>query len=91
MEIICVLGIKHYAHKMGVGNLYGLFACMLSARSWKSITGGTVGSMGASRQEIADIQKYIGSLLVQISEVLDSVPKPLILIFKVRRGRFCEV
>lgn len=30
-----------------------------------------------------EIQQYVGSLVAQISEVLDRVPKPLILIFKV--------
>ncbi len=33
-------GVKHWAEVMGVGNLYGLFACMLTARSWKSVTSG---------------------------------------------------
>jgi aarF domain-containing kinase len=31
-------GIKEYGNKLGVGNLYGLFACMVTARSWESLT-----------------------------------------------------
>ena len=33
-------GIREYADKLGVGQLYGLFACMVSGRSWTSITKG---------------------------------------------------
>ena len=33
-------GIKEYADKLGVGQLYGLFACMVAGRSWTSITKG---------------------------------------------------
>ena len=32
--------IKKYGEKLGVGELYGLFACMVTARSWNSITSG---------------------------------------------------
>ena len=33
-------GIKTYADRLGVGQLYGLFACMVAGRSWNSITKG---------------------------------------------------
>ena len=33
-------GIQNYADKLGVGQLYGLFACMVAGRSWSSITKG---------------------------------------------------
>jgi aarF domain-containing kinase len=33
-------GIKEYAGKLGIGELYGLFACMVAGRSWSSITQG---------------------------------------------------
>jgi len=33
-----VNGIKKYGEALGVGNLYGLFACMVTARSWESIS-----------------------------------------------------
>lgn len=32
--------IKSAAMSMGVGDLYGLFACMVTARSWKSVLSG---------------------------------------------------
>ncbi|XP_040567744.1 aarF domain-containing protein kinase 1 [Lepeophtheirus salmonis] len=35
-----VEGIRHSADKLGVGELYGLFACMVTGRSWNSIQHG---------------------------------------------------
>ena len=35
-----VNGIKKYSAKLGVGNMYGLLACILSARSWDAVTSG---------------------------------------------------
>lgn len=35
-----VEGMKRYAEAMNVGNLFGLFACMLTARSWKALEKG---------------------------------------------------
>ena len=32
--------IQTYSDALGVGKLYGLFACMLTARSWKAVTRG---------------------------------------------------
>ncbi|KXJ29903.1 putative aarF domain-containing protein kinase 1 [Exaiptasia diaphana] len=33
-------GIKHYSTEMGVGDLYGLFACVLTSRAWSVVTSG---------------------------------------------------
>ena len=33
-------GIKKYAQKLNAGDLYPLFACMLTARTWDSINQG---------------------------------------------------
>lgn len=33
-------GIHDNAEKLGVGELYGLFACMVTGRSWKTIQTG---------------------------------------------------
>ena len=33
-----VEGLKHYSEVLGVGPLYGLFACMVTGRSWEAIT-----------------------------------------------------
>lgn len=33
-------GIKEHAGKLGIGELFGLFACMVAGRSWSSIEKG---------------------------------------------------
>lgn len=33
-------GIKKYAAELNCGDMYGLFACMITARSWNAITNG---------------------------------------------------
>jgi aarF domain-containing kinase len=35
-----VEGMRRHADAMNVGHMFGLFACMLSARSWNSLTAG---------------------------------------------------
>ena len=45
-------GIREHSTAMGVGNLYGLFACMVAARSWKSITTKKVDSSAPDAQEV---------------------------------------
>jgi aarF domain-containing kinase len=46
-------GIKKYSEALGVGSFYGLFACMVTARSWESIsTPGGVTKKGANKDEV---------------------------------------
>ena len=74
-------GIKTYADKLGVGQLYGLFACMVAGRSWNSIQKGIdrEKKSAAESQEIKDnAQRYIR----QIADVLAFVNRQMILIFK---------
>lgn len=33
-------GIKKYAGELNCGDMHGLFACMVTARSWNAITSG---------------------------------------------------
>ena len=35
-----VEGIKRYSEELDAGHMYGLLACMLTARSWKVVTAG---------------------------------------------------
>lgn len=35
-----IKGIKQYSDVLGAGEMYGLFACMLTARSWESVSKG---------------------------------------------------
>uniref|UniRef100_A0A9J2PLK6 ABC1 atypical kinase-like domain-containing protein n=1 Tax=Ascaris lumbricoides TaxID=6252 RepID=A0A9J2PLK6_ASCLU len=72
---------KRIADEMGVGELYGLFACMVTNRSWKAVTGG-VNKVLAGVEERDEIKAYAATLIPQISQVLESVPRPMILILK---------
>jgi aarF domain-containing kinase len=47
-------GIKEYADKLGVGQLYGLFACMVAGRSWSSITKG----IDKAEKTASEVWKY---------------------------------
>ncbi|VDK17698.1 unnamed protein product [Anisakis simplex] len=100
--------IKRIASEMGVGDLYGLFACMVTNRSWKAVTGG-VNKVKDGAEEVRpmliieteqnhsstevlserfnsfqrdEIKAYAASLIPQISEVLENMPRPMILILK---------
>lgn len=66
---------------MGVGELYGLFACMVTRRSWKSVTGG-IGKSKMNESEKDELRMYASSLIPQISEVLARMPREMLLILK---------
>ncbi|MFH4981846.1 hypothetical protein AB6A40_008555 [Gnathostoma spinigerum] len=66
---------------MGVGDLYGLFACMVTSRSWKSVTEG-VAKTTSNDNEREEIKAYAACLIPQISEALERMPRPMILILK---------
>ncbi|XP_033735556.1 aarF domain-containing protein kinase 1-like [Pecten maximus] len=76
-----VEGIKEHAIALNVGDLYGLFACMLAARSWSSITSG-MGNTKITQDETDEIKSYAAALLIQISDLLNRVPRQLLLILK---------
>ena len=46
-------GIKYWSKQMNVGDLYGLFACMVTKRSWKSVAGGTITKTHATEGEVS--------------------------------------
>uniref|UniRef100_A0A0N5AEP7 Protein kinase domain-containing protein n=1 Tax=Syphacia muris TaxID=451379 RepID=A0A0N5AEP7_9BILA len=73
--------IKKYAAEMGVGELYGLFTCMITRRTWKAVVYG-VNKTAFGENEKAEIKAYAASLITQITEVLQNMPRPLLLILK---------
>lgn len=73
--------LKKYSKLLGIGEMYGLFACMLAARSWKSVTSGINKTKYTSNEE-GEIQKEISTYLPQITEVLNSMNRQLLLILK---------
>jgi len=73
--------IKAAADKLGVGELYGLFACMVTARSWSSIQKG-LDIAPKTKGESAEIKANVMKYFKEIADVLAYVNRQMILIFK---------
>ncbi|CAB3396561.1 unnamed protein product [Caenorhabditis bovis] len=73
--------IRTVACQMGVGELYGLFACIVTRRSWKSVTSGIEKSEMDSNEQ-NELRTYASSLIPQISDVLARMPREMLLILK---------
>nr|CAG4636080.1 EOG090X047B [Eubosmina coregoni] len=73
--------IELIGKKLGVGDMFGLFACMTSGRSWNAIQGG-IDKLKKSAAEEKEIKDDASKYLVEIIEVLHRVPREMLLIFK---------
>jgi len=73
--------IKRTADQLGVGDLYGLFACMVTARSWNSIQKGLEVS-ARDKSESAEIKENAARYMKEITDILAFVNRQMILIFK---------
>lgn len=73
--------MQTHCAKLGVADMYGLLACMVSGRSWHTIMTG-VQKTKYDSQEKEEFQKEIPNLLPQISHVLDRVNRQMLLILK---------
>ena len=51
-------GIKRYSEKMDVGEYYGIFACMLAARTWNTVVSG-MKKTPFSQNEVSAIMRFI--------------------------------
>lgn len=45
-------GVEQYSRRMGAGELYPLFACVLTARSWTAVNAG-ISSMPVTHSEVS--------------------------------------
>ncbi|XP_007939597.1 aarF domain-containing protein kinase 1 [Orycteropus afer afer] len=73
--------VKKYSQRLGAGELYPLFACMLTARSWNSVNRG-IGQAPVTAAEELEIRDNAANYLPQISQLLNRVPRQMLLIFK---------
>nr|XP_031309989.1 uncharacterized aarF domain-containing protein kinase 1 isoform X2 [Camelus dromedarius] len=73
--------VKKYSQRLGAGDLYPLFACMLTARSWDSVNRG-IGQTPVTATEDSEIRSNAANYLPQISQLLSHVPRQMLLIFK---------
>ncbi|XP_035824721.1 aarF domain-containing protein kinase 1 [Aplysia californica] len=76
-----VEGMKQHATALNVGDLFGLFACMLSARSWDALLAG-IDKHEFTVEEKNEIRTNVGNYLVEISAILGRVPRQMLLLLK---------
>ncbi|KAH9507182.1 putative aarF domain-containing protein kinase 1 [Bulinus truncatus] len=74
-------GMKTHASALNVGDLFGLFACMLSARSWKAIKAG-IDKNKFTAEENMEIKESVSNYLMDISTILSRVPRQMLLLLK---------
>ncbi|XP_039325241.1 aarF domain-containing protein kinase 1 isoform X3 [Saimiri boliviensis] len=73
--------VKEYSQRLGAGELYPLFACMLTARSWDSVNRG-ISQAPVTATEDLEIRNNAANYLPQISQLLNHVPRQMLLILK---------
>lgn len=76
-----VEGIKFYSEKMGILKMYPLFVCIVTGRTWTSVTRG-VDQSSVTEQEEDVIKANAAAFLPQIIEILNDVPRHMLLVFK---------
>ncbi|XP_051873635.1 aarF domain-containing protein kinase 1 [Pristis pectinata] len=74
-------GTEMYSRRLGAGDLYPLFACMITARSWASITKG-IDQIPVSKNEDVEIRLNAAKYLPRINELLNKVPRQMLLLLK---------
>ncbi|XP_048803699.1 aarF domain-containing protein kinase 1 isoform X1 [Lagopus muta] len=73
--------VQKYSRRLGAGDLYPLFACMLTARSWESVNRG-IDQSPVSASEDVEIRSNAAAYLPQITQLLNSVPRQMLLLLK---------
>lgn len=76
--------IKRYATELGVGDLYGILACVVSGRPWSAVVRGIteVVDKRAMQSEESEIKSYASRYMSEINQLLSNVPRELLLILK---------
>ena len=76
-------GIKQSADCLGVGNLYGLFACMVTGRSWGSIQKG-IDKAEKNSAEVGIFEKNKNNIMYMYILTLISL---LLIFFRAKKSR----
>ncbi|KAM9708259.1 aarF domain-containing protein kinase 1 isoform 2-T3 [Menidia menidia] len=74
-------GVERYSRRLGAGELFPLFACVLTARSWTAVNAG-ISSVPVSQAEDVEIRTNAALYLPQISDLLNRVPRQMLLLLK---------
>lgn len=74
--------MRLHSSNLGIkGDLYGLFACMVTGRPWESVLAG-IGKTKQSSQEKEQLQKNTSTVLPHIADILDQVDRQMLLVLK---------
>ncbi|XP_014783869.1 aarF domain-containing protein kinase 1 isoform X4 [Octopus bimaculoides] len=76
-----VPAIRQAASNLNCGELYGLFSCIVTARSWDAILHG-IKKKPTSQSEIEQIRDNATRYIVEISDVLNRIPREMLLVLK---------
>ncbi|KAI5731827.1 hypothetical protein M8J77_016716 [Diaphorina citri] len=71
------VAMKEHCTKLGVGDMYGLFACMVSGRSWDAIEAG-IEKTKFTESEKEVFQRDVPNLIPEISDILTRVNRQVI-------------
>lgn len=75
-------GMRYHTGKLGIkGDLYPLFACMLTGRPWESVIAGVTKTQQTSAEKDL-IQSNTTLVLPSISDILEQVDRQMLLILK---------
>lgn len=76
--------IKKHATELGVGELYGILACVVSGRPWSAVVRGITEHIDkkAMQSEESEIKSYASRYMSEINQLLSNVPRELLLILK---------
>uniref|UniRef100_A0A1A7YFC1 AarF domain-containing protein kinase 1 n=2 Tax=Iconisemion striatum TaxID=60296 RepID=A0A1A7YFC1_9TELE len=74
-------GVERYSRRLGAGDLFPLFACVLTARSWTAVNTG-ISSVPVTQAEDVEIRTNAARYLPQISDLLNRVPRQMLLLLK---------
>lgn len=76
--------IRGYATELGVGELYGILACVVSGRPWSAVKRGITEHIDkkAMQSEESEIKDYASRYMHEINQLLSNVPRELLLILK---------
>ncbi|XP_015273844.1 PREDICTED: uncharacterized aarF domain-containing protein kinase 1 [Gekko japonicus] len=73
--------VQKYSRRLGAGDLYPLFACMLTARSWQSVNRG-IDQLPVTAKEDLEIRTNAAAYLPQINKLLNNIPRQMLLLLK---------
>ena len=75
--------IKACSQRLGVGDLYPLFASMLTQRPWDDVCSADLGSLASNgAADDAMLRSYAERYAAEITVVLDRVPRQMLLLLK---------